>query len=277
MLPSLLPNIRAHDFVPGMGHEDERMRFSFNIVLPALLLAGLQVQAATGLSVERGGLGLKRPAAVADSTSTGAWRSEFALAASEEESATTAYGGLRDGTRLGLTAPESFGGIAYAFSDRVAASLELGMMEGTALAPRRYSLSGQLQTAFDSGSSVSVGLAWRVYEPDYGGRPGGALETTPANGYSLVPVRAPGTGLGPSYQLQLYYHYNPTTTFGLVLGREVETFTAGFDSSAAGARQFSFTGQHWLTPSWALSYDVLSNDPSSFRLQGLRLGVRYRF
>jgi YaiO family outer membrane protein len=259
------------------------MRCSFNIVLPALLLAGtvLPAQAATGLALERAGLGLKRPGAVADSTSIRPWRSEFALAAPAAESATTAYGGLRESTRLGLTAQESFGGIAHAFSDRIAASLELGMMEGTALAPRRYSLTGQLQTAFDSGSSVSIGIAWRVYEPDYGARPGGALDLPPPNGYSpgysLVPVRASGTGLGPSYQLQLHYQYNPTTTFGLVLGRELETFTAGFDSPGAGSRQFSFTGQHWLTPSWALSYDVLSNDPGSFRLQGLRLGVRYRF
>ena len=255
------------------------MRYSFTIVLPALLLAGtaLPALAANGLSIERAGLGLKRPAAAADSTSIRAWRSEFALAAPAAEGATTAYGGLREGTRLGLTAPESFGGIAYALSDKIAASLELGMMENTALAPRRYSISGQLQTAFESGSSMSIGLAWRVYEPDYGARPGGALDLPPANGYSLVPVRAPGTGLGPSYQLQLYYHYNPTTTFGLVLGRELETFTAGFDSPGAGSRQFSFTGQHWLTPSWALSYDVLSNDPGSIRLQGLRLGVRYRF
>lgn len=255
------------------------MRYSFTIVLPALLLAGtaLPALAANGLSIERAGLGLKWPAAAADSTSIRAWRSEFALAAPAAEGATTAYGGLREGTRLGLTAPESFGGIAYALSDRIAASLELGMMENTALAPRRYSISGQLQTAFESGSSMSIGLAWRVYEPDYGARPGGALDLPPANGYSLVPVRAPGTGLGPSYQLQLYYHYNPTTTFGLVLGRELETFTAGFDSPGAGSRQFSFTGQHWLTPSWALSYDVLSNDPGSIRLQGLRLGVRYRF
>jgi hypothetical protein len=41
-------------------------------------------------------------------------------------------------------------------------------------------------------------------------------------------------------------------------------------------------GQHWLTPAWALSYDVLYNDPanmSTLRLQGLglRMGVRYRF
>ena len=58
----------------------------------------------------------------------------------------------------------------------------------------------------------------------------------------------------------------------VVLGKPSQLTWTG-----AGLRQFSFTGQHWLTPSWALSYDVLSSDPSSFRLQGLRLGARYRF
>ena len=252
------------------------MRHSFNLVLSALLLAVPVscAQAANGLSMERAGIGLKRPPAPAESAALRPWRSDFALAATAPDSSATAYGGLRDRTRLGLASPESFGGISYAISERIAGYLELGIMEGSAVAPRRYSLSGQLQTAFDSGSGMSLGLTWRVYEPDYGARLG--ADMGPANGYSLVPVRTPGTGLGPSYQLQLHYQYNPTTTFGLVLGRELETFTAVFDSPG-GPRQYSFTGQHWLTPSWALSYDVLSNDPSSFRLQGLRLGVRYRF
>jgi hypothetical protein len=39
-----------------------------------------------------------------------------------------------------------------------------------------------------------------------------------------------------------------------------------------------FTGQHWLTPSWGLTYDLLSGESGdSMRVQGLRLGVRYRF
>ena len=255
------------------------MRCSLNFMLSALLLAGpvLCAQAANGLSLERSGIGLRQSVAATESAAIRGWRSDFALAATAPESAATTYGGLRDRMRLGFLAPESFGGISYAISERIAGSLELGVMESSAVAPRRYSLSGQLQTAFDSGSSMSIGLTWRVYEPDYGARPGAGFDMTAANGYSLVPVRTPGTGLGPSYQLQLHYQYNLTTTFGLVLGRELETFTAGFDSPGAGSRQFSFTGQHWLTPSWALSYDVLSNDPSSFRLQGLRLGVRYRF
>jgi len=255
------------------------MRHCLSTILPALLLAAAVAPAqGDGLSAERGGLGLKQLDAAADPHAIRVLRGDYALV---ERAATddtiTAYQGLRERTRLGLTVPEAFGGLTRAFSDRISGSLELATMESTPLAPRRYSLAGQLQTAFDSTSGMGIGLTYRVYEPDSGIRPFAGPDILPSNGYSLVPVRAPGTGLGPSYQLQLHYQYNLSTTFGLVLGRELETFTSGIDSVATGSRQFSFTGQHWLTPSWALSYDILSNDPSSLRLQGLRLGVRYRF
>jgi hypothetical protein len=62
----------------------------------------------------------------------------------------------------------------------------------------------------------------------------------------------------------------------------MESYLSNFDPTATYPRQLSFTGQHLLTPSWALSYDLLSGDlasPSPLRLQGLglRFGVRYRF
>jgi len=58
----------------------------------------------------------------------------------------------------------------------------------------------------------------------------------------------------------------------------VESHAPNLES--AGQRQFTFTGQHWLTPSWALNYDVLTYDLASpLRSQNLRLGLgmRYRF
>ena len=91
--------------------------------------------------------------------------------------------------------------------------------------------------------------------------------------YALTP-----SALDSSYEVRLNYRYSGSSSFGLALGRDLETLTPGLDSAANGERQLMFTGQHWLTPSWGLTYDLLSDEPGmSMRVQGLRLGVRYRF
>jgi hypothetical protein len=64
------------------------------------------------------------------------------------------------------------------------------------------------------------------------------------------------------------------------MGRDLETPSSPYDLSTNSPRQVSFTGQHWFTPTWALSYDVLTSDPGNLsRIQGygLRFGVRYHF
>ena len=125
---------------------------------------------------------------------------------------------------------------------------------------------------------MSIGLAWRVYEPDYGAAPGcRARQRRRPTAIRWFRCGRRARDWVPATSCSSTTSTTPRPRSGSCSGRELETFTAGFDSPGAGLRQFSFTGQHWLTPSWALSYDVLSNDPSSFRLQGLRLGVRYRF
>ncbi len=185
------------------------------------------------------------------------------------------YGGLRELPRLGLRSTETVGGVFYPLSDAWKSSLEAGVAPESWLAPRRYSLSGQVRTALAGGRGISVGLQYRVYET------GGALAGEPpgviGSGYAPGIARTPGAALAPGYQLQLNYQYSPASSFGLALGRDVETYTPFSEVPGGGLRQFTFTGQYWLTPSWALSYDVLSGDPANLRVQGLRLGIRYRF
>lgn len=257
------------------------VKSSFVIAVSLAAAAAASVAVAqSGLTVERFGLGLKARAGTAAPLPDAApgndpaqlWRaartSEFAL-----------ISGVRDAPRLGLRAFESYGGIAYAPPGGWGSSFEAGFAQDTLDSPRRYSLGGQMHTALSDGRTFSVGLKYRVFDLDSGPRPGLSGETPAAHAYTLAPVRMPGTALGPSYQLQMSYQYSNTSAFGLALGRELETFTPHLDSSSAG-RQLTFTGQHWLTPSWALSYDVLSSDPANplrFQGVGLRLGVRYRF
>ena len=251
-------------------------RHYFRIALLASALAGLATigaAAAAGISLERSGLGLKAPGSRASPAlglrgeSPGVWQ---ATAAGD-----VIYGGVRATARFGLRTAESYSGVYYALSDTWGASLETRMLQGSPLAPRRYSLAGQLHSALAGGSGLSIGFKYRIYDTDSAHRPG--MPADAVGTYALVPSHLPGVSFGPSYQLQLSYQYNAANVFGLALGRELETFTPGFEILGNGPRQFTFTGQHWLTPSWALSYDLLSNDPNLFRMQGLRFGVRYRF
>jgi hypothetical protein len=74
------------------------------------------------------------------------------------------------------------------------------------------------------------------------------------------------------------YQHSASSRFGLALGREADGLSPLYDPSLSGPRQFTFTGQHWLNPAWALSYDVMSQDATTpLRSMGLRLGVHYRF
>jgi hypothetical protein len=191
------------------------------------------------------------------------------------------YSGTRESAYLGLRAAESYGGIVTALPGGWGSSLEAGYAPESLLAPRRYALTGQLHTPLSDGRSLSVGLKYRVQDTDASQRYGNSdSPLTNGYGYTLAPLRQSAGGFLPSFQLQMNYQYSAATSFGLALGREVETFTPIQDPAGLGPRpfQFSFTGQHWLTPTWALSYDVLSQDAATpLRALGLRLGVRYRF
>lgn len=154
----------------------------------------------------------------------------------------------------------------------------LQQQTGLPLAPRPYELAGEVSTTLADHRAVSVGIKYRMYELV----PGAPGDAAPTNGYTLVPSRPPAASYAPGYQVRLGYQHSTYTLFGFSLGREMETYATAFDPASPYPLQVSFTGQHWLTPSWALSYDLLSGDlagPSPLRLQGLglRFGVRYRF
>ncbi|MBI3044220.1 MAG: hypothetical protein HYY78_15475 [Betaproteobacteria bacterium] len=188
------------------------------------------------------------------------------------------YGGTRETPRLGMHPAESYGGVVYSLPRGWGSSFEAGYVQESLLSPRRYALSGQVHTPLRDGKALSVGLRYRIYDTDSGSRFGASGDTPYLNGYTLAPSRQPGAGYAPGYQLRMSYQYSAAGSVGLALGREAETTLPFFDPLGSGPRQLSFTGQHWLTPSWALSYDVLSQDAAApLRSLGLRLGVRYKF
>lgn len=255
---------------------DYALRFGFIAV--ALIAAGAAGVAAaqSGLARERAGLGIKpgTPALeplVFGGEAAAAWQGSRA-------SDYSLYAGAREQLRLGISETGSYGGIVQPLFGNLGSSLEAGYVQESVLAPRRYVLTGQLHTEMRSGRALSLGLQYRLYDGDPGSRSGASGDSPFRNGYSLASSRFPGAGYSPGYQMQFGYQHSLASSFGLAFGREGEANTPYFESP--GQRQVTFTGQHWLTPSWALSYDVLTYDlASQSRPLGLRLGVgmRYRF
>jgi hypothetical protein len=253
------------------------MKRHLSFILLALVAVGATAHcAAQGLSPQASGLGLRGEgrvsAPLAEALSSGdasLWqprRSDFSL-----------FGGARELPAFGLGPAEAYSGVAYALPRGWgSSSLEAAYVHESPFAPRRYAVAGQLRTEVGStpGRALSAGIKYRIYDTETSAR--SPVESTAPNGYSLATSRDAG------YQLQFSYHHSAASSFGLALGRDVETYTSSFDSTSSAPRQLTFMGQHLLSPTWALSYDVLYNDPanmSTLRMQGLglRLGVRYRF
>ena len=147
-------------------------------------------------------------------------------------------------------------------------SLAAGLAPEPLLAPRQFGVESEVRAAFSDHKAFSVGIRYRIYDTD----PGPLTDAPLANSFALA----------PGYQVRLGYQHSPASLFGLAWGRDADLHAYAFDPAAPYPRQLSFTGLHWLTPSWAVSYDVLSgdlNNPSALRFQGLglRFGLRYRF
>ena len=252
-------------------------RFGLTLTAIALTVAvPLPCAAQVRLTPENSGVGLRQQPAPAPEISTGG--DPTYLQPTRQSSSFTLFGGTRELTRSGLSPAEAYGGVAYASPRGWGSSFEAGYVPLSVLAPRQYALAGEVRTALTDSRSLSVGIKYRVYEVD-AGPPG---DIAPANGYALALPTAPGTAYAPGYQVRLGYQHSAASRFGLALGREMETYASALDPSIPYSRQLSFTGLHWLSTSWALSYDVLSGDlasPGPLRLQGLglRLGVRYQF
>ena len=98
--------------------------------------------------------------------------------------------------------------------------------------------------------------------------------------YTLFSSRAEGATLGSAHRFEVTYLYGERNTIGLsyTTGRDIDNFNIPTISALSDTRDWSLSGRHWLSPNWALHYDLLSQEQGTmYRRQGLRLGVSRAF
>lgn len=144
-----------------------------------------------------------------------------------------------------------------------------GFRDGSFQAQDDASLSSSL---YPPGYALSGGSTFSLQAESHWGNFRGAYTRYNGQGDAL-PSRN-------GHRFQLSYHYTGRSSFGLAYseGREFDAFGAAQGFAGAEIRNWSLGGQHWLTPSWALTYRLVNQEPSGYyRRQGLRLGIRHDF
>ena len=147
----------------------------------------------------------------------------------------------------------------------------------------RYTLSNQLNRGLTGGWGLGLGV--RQNEYSYVTTNLVAVSAEHAwghlrSGYTLYSSRADGSALGSAQRFQMSYAYGDRNSVGLAYttGRDVDNPALTLGTPLADVRDWTLSGRHWLSPNWALTYDVLSQDHTYLaRRQGLRLGVSRSF
>lgn len=97
--------------------------------------------------------------------------------------------------------------------------------------------------------------------------------------FTLYANRADGSPAGSAQRFQVNYFYGERNTVGLAYttGRDIDHLGLAAGLPVSDVRDLTLSGRHWLSPNWALTYDVLSQEQALNRRQGLRFGVSRSF
>lgn len=210
------------------------------------------------------------------------WRSVYLEGAHTLAPRRTVYGGVRQTERFGLRDSEESIGYYHPLAPDWNALVEASVSEQHRVLAK-YSLFGQLSKQLPEGWALSLGLRHSEYNLTGVNLIVAGVERYWGNfrgAYTLYSGRPEGARSGEAHRFQLNYFYGERSTVGLSVtaGREVENTGPPAGIVTSNVRDVTFTGRHWMTPDWALSWDVLAHEQGNiYRRQGFRIGIRHRF
>jgi YaiO family outer membrane protein len=152
----------------------------------------------------------------------------------------------------------------------------------------RYTLSSQVTRALPGGWGLGFGVRQTEYNFSTASLFSISAERSWGSfrgAYTLYANRAEGMGFGSAHRLEVSYLYGERNVYGernivglsYTTGRDIETLGLPAALSLNDVRDWTLSGRHWLSPNWALTYDVSQEQGSLYRRPGLRLGVSRSF
>jgi YaiO family outer membrane protein len=147
----------------------------------------------------------------------------------------------------------------------------------------RYTLSSRVTRALPGGWGLGLG----VRQTDYNFATSNLLSLSAERNwgsfrgaYTLYSNRADGAGFGSTHRFEVSYLYGDRNVVGFAYttGRDLEYAGLPMGLIPGNVRDWTLSGRHWLSPNWALTYDLLGQEQGAlYRGPGLRLGVSRSF
>ena len=165
----------------------------------------------------------------------------------------------------------------------IAALVEPGINTLHEVLPR-YTLSSHVTRALPGG----WGLGFGVRQSEYTFVTNNLLSLSAErnwgsfrSAYTLYSNRTEGAGLGATHRFEVSYLYGERNVIGVAYttGRDLEYAALPIGLTPGNVRDWTLSGRHWLSPNWALTYDLLGQEQGTLYRSGagLRLGVSRSF
>jgi YaiO family outer membrane protein len=210
------------------------------------------------------------------------WRSVYVEGAHHFGPRHTLYGAVRETERFDLRDFEALAGLYYPLAAEWTALIEGSFSPEHNVLPE-YSAFGQIHRALPYGWGVALGLRHSQYTSVYTNTLVADLERYWGNwrgAYTLYVGRPQDAPAGTAHRLQLSYYYGERSAVGVSVtyGEEVENVGPPIGVTKTNVRALALFGRHWVTPQWALSYEVYTHEQGDlYTRNGVRLGLRHRF
>jgi len=209
------------------------------------------------------------------------WRSTYVEGAWEWAPRQVVYAQGRETERFGRTDREGLGGVYVPLSERFLALIE-GSVSPTHHVLPRWSLFGQVEAQIARGLSLQLGARHTEYQQ--AGMNQGVLGGEYYFGnfrflYTYYWSRLEGADPTGAQRAGLSYYYDDRSHVGLggSAGDEAESQAPGVVILST-VRSIGFSGRHWLTRHWGLSWEIARTDVvDRYTRITLRAGVRYGF
>lgn len=211
------------------------------------------------------------------------WNSLYLEAAHDLAPRRTLYGWVREVERFDLRDSELAAGYYHPFDPSWTALVEASYSPDHNVLAEASAL-GQLSWAGGGGWVLSGGARFSRYTEN-----GTRLLTAGVEryfavyraAYTLYNGKPEGAGSASSHRLAFdHYYFGERSRVGVAVtwGREVENVGPPSGIITSDVRALNLVGRHWLTSSWALSWELGTHEQGDlYRRTGGKLGLRHRF